>query len=212
MGSKLTDAGTGRSALGLGRLLAGLRRLGWRRSGVILATLALVAGLIMVAEDLSGPGRQRSAPYAAQTLSPPLGISKPPPGSRPPAQDRATDASERQPSGDTSQPRTDSQHDASTPQRELGSAAGRRSSAPSQQDVSSAGTTNPRVDRPPAAAARVAVPGAASVQITIAPVTRAQVRPPQVKITVNGSQPATPGRPTPTQTAPLPSRGAAAVP
>jgi hypothetical protein len=208
MGSKLTDAGTGRSALGLGRLLAGVRRLGWRRGGVILATLALVAGLMVFSEDVSGPGRQRSAPYAAQTLSPPLGISKPPPGSRPPAQDGATDA--RQPGHDTSQPRTDSQRDTSTPQRELGSAAGGRNSAPSQQDVSSAGTANPGVDRPPAAAARIAVAGAASVQITIAPVTRAQARPPKVK--VNISRPATPRRPTPRQTAPSPSRGAAAVP
>lgn len=210
MGSKLTDAGTGRSALGLGRLLAGVRRLGWRRGGLIVATLALVAGLIMVAEDVSGPGRQRSSPYAAQTLSPPLGISKTPPGSRPPAQDRATDA--RQPGDDTSQPRTDSQRGTSTPQRELGSAAGRRSSAPSQQNVSSAGTANPRVDRPPSAASRVAVPGAASVQITVAPVTLPQVRPPKVKVTVKSSQPATSGRPTPPQTAALPSRGVATVP
>lgn len=209
MGSKLTDAGTGRSALGLGRLLAGLPRLGWRRGGAIVATLALVAGLIVFSEDFSGPGRQRSSPYAAQTLSPPLGISKPPPGSRSPAQDGATDASQRQPSDDTSQPWTHGQRDTSTPQRELESAAGRRSSARPQQDVSSAGTANPRVDRPPAAAARIAVAGAASVQVTIAPVTRAQVRPPEVK--VNISQPTTPARPTPTRTAPPPSRGAAAV-
>jgi hypothetical protein len=210
MGSKRTDAGTGRSAPGLGRLLAGLRRPGWRRGGVIVATLALIAGLIVFSEDFSGPGRQRSSPYAAQTLSPPLGISKPPPGSRPPAQDGATDASQRQPSDDTSPPRTHRQHDTSTPQRELESAAGGRSSAPSQQDVSSAGTANPRVDRPPAAAARVAVAGATSVQFTIPPVTRAQARPPKVKVHI--SKPPAPARPTPTPTAPPPSRGAAALP
>lgn len=208
MGFKLTDAGAGRSALGLGRLLAGVRRLGWRRGGAIVATLALVAGLILFSEDFSGPGRHRSSPYAAQTLSPPLGISKPPPGSRPPAPDGATDAS--QPGHETSQPRTHGQRDTSRPQHDLGSAAGGRSSAPSQQDVSSAGTANLRVDRPPAAAARIAVAGAASVQVTIAPVTRAQARLPKVK--VNVSQPTTPARPTPTQTAPPPSGGPAAVP